>query len=211
MTGLRAVAWDIDGTLVDSEDLHHRALVTICGAHGVDLSDLPAQAFRGVHMFDVWTSLRPRLPARLDRGEWLDAVDRYYVGHAAEVAPMPEAIATVRELGARGIAQACVSNSGRAVVDANIDALGIRDQIAFSISLDDVSAGKPDPEPFARAARRFEVPFHAVAAVEDSVAGARSARGAGLVVVRYTRLGERGGEGDHWIGRLSEILEMFAG
>ncbi len=74
-------------------------------------------------------------------------------------------------LAALGVAQACVSNSGRAVVDANLDALGIRQTIAFSISLDDVSAGKPDPEPYREAARRFALPAAAVVAVEDSARG----------------------------------------
>ena len=86
--------------------------------------------------------------------------------------PTPGALEAVRALAALGVAQACVSNSGRAIVDANLDALGIRPTMAFSISLDDVSAGKPDPEPYREAARRFALPG-GVAAVEDSGAGAR--------------------------------------
>ncbi|WP_216073394.1 hypothetical protein, partial [Acinetobacter baumannii] len=61
----RAVAWDIDGTLVDSEPRHHRALLAASLRWGADFSDLPDQAFRGVHMGDVWDVLRHRLPGDL--------------------------------------------------------------------------------------------------------------------------------------------------
>jgi len=205
---IRAIAWDIDGTLVDSEGLHHRALVEACRAHGVDLGDLPDRAFSGIHIFDVWTLLRPRLPPGLDQGEWLDAIERFYREHANELVAMPGALTTMRALSARGVAQACVSNSSRAVVDANIGALGIADLIAFSISLDDVAAGKPDPEPYLLAARRFAAPAREIAAVEDSSTGAASARAAGLVVVRYSPNGEREGVGDCWISELSRMLDL---
>ena len=68
------------------------------------------------------------------------------------------------------------------MVDANLAALAILDLIDFSISLDDVSAGKPEPEPYLLAARRLGIPTAEIAAVEDSVAGATSARAAGLRV-----------------------------
>jgi beta-phosphoglucomutase-like phosphatase (HAD superfamily) len=62
-----AVAWDIDGTLIDSEPLHHQALLDASASFGVDLKDLPPLAFRGVHMDEVWSSLRDRFPATLAR------------------------------------------------------------------------------------------------------------------------------------------------
>ena len=209
MPGFRAVAWDIDGTLVDSEAQHHRALVAISKASGADISDLPDDAFRGIHMLDVWEALRPRFPTSLKRGAWIAAIERHYVERAHEAAPSPGAIEAIRTLAARGVAQACVSNSSRAVVDANLVALGIRDEIAFSISLDDVSAGKPDPEPFLEAARRFALPPRDVVAVEDSAAGAASARKAGLYVVNYAPGGQTIIACDKRIARLIDVAAMF--
>jgi HAD superfamily hydrolase (TIGR01509 family) len=206
---MKAVAWDIDGTLVDSEGLHHRALVETCRSYGVDLARLPDRAYQGVHMLDVWSDLRPRLPAALDRGEWLGAIDRFYIQRAGELVATPRARETIRALQARGVAQVCVSNSGRRVVDANIAALGVGDALTFSISLDDVAAGKPDPEPYSLAANRLLVGPHKIVAVEDSAAGAASARAAGLFVVRYVRSGERGGDADLWISYLPELVAFI--
>jgi beta-phosphoglucomutase-like phosphatase (HAD superfamily) len=155
MTLFRAVAWDIDGTLIDSEPLHQRALVAASAALGAGLSDLEPEAFRGVHARDIWKALMARFSAGTNFETWVAAIEGYYVVHADELEPNPGAVEAMRELAARGVAQACVSNSGRTIVDANIRALGVGGIITFSLSLDDVSSGKPDPEPFREAARRL--------------------------------------------------------
>lgn len=203
----RAVAWDIDGTLIDSEPLHHRALVAICGELGADLSDLPDQAFCGTHIRDVWKILRPRLPDSTVEAEWIAAINSFYVENRAELMLLPGAVATIRTLAGRGVAQACVSNSSRRVVDANIDALGIADKLAFSISLDDVEHGKPDPEPYARACARLGLPPAQVVAVEDSLAGARAARAAGLHVIGYGSAAFD--DIDHAIDAIDQVLALF--
>ena len=178
-----AVAWDIDGTLVDSEPLHHRALVAAPLKFGTDLRGLPDMAFRGIHMGDVWLQLRDRLPAGLDEQQWLGAINRHYVDGRHRLTPMPQAVETIRALNARGIPQICVSNSCRLVVDANLDALGIAACIQFSISLDDVTEGKPSALPYRQAATRLGLVPEDVIAVEDSSTGIQSASSAGLYAV----------------------------
>jgi len=182
MRTIRAVAWDIDGTLIDSEPLHDAVLVEVCELHGADLSDLPQNHFRGVHMPDVWKVLRARLPEGVEEAAWLNAIVERYVERASELQPLPGALEVMQMLSDAGIRQVCVSNSNRSVVDANLRALAILDRIDFSISLDDVVAGKPDPEPYLAAATRLGLSPDEMAAVEDSVAGATSARAAGMRV-----------------------------
>jgi HAD superfamily hydrolase (TIGR01509 family) len=203
---IRAIAWDVDGTLVDSEPLHHRALLAGSAAFGVDLSDLPDEAFRGVHMGDVWTILRPRLPVTLGEAEWLAAINRHYVDHRHELAALPGAVETIRSLAEMGLPQVCVSNSARMIVDANLDALAVAPHMAFSISLDDVLRGKPDPWPYAEAARRLGLPPTEVLAVEDSRTGITSALAAGL---RCAALDVDGAEGCHHIAQIGDVLAVI--
>jgi HAD superfamily hydrolase (TIGR01509 family) len=210
MNLFRAVAWDIDGTLIDSEPLHERVLIESGADFGADLSDLREDAFRGIHARDVWTALRPRFPPTVDQTAWMAAIERIYVKEAPSLLPVPGALEVFRALAAKGVAQVCVSNSGRAIVDANLDRLGIRSAIAFSLSLEDVSAGKPDPAPYREAARRLELPPEAVVAVEDSGAGARSARAAGLFVVGYSPLGKPLAGADRMIDNMMELAALFA-
>jgi HAD superfamily hydrolase (TIGR01509 family) len=209
MSLFRAIAWDIDGTLIDSEPLHQRALVAASAALGVDLSDLEPEAFLGVHAIDIWRALEPRFPAGSSFDAWVGGIEGYYVEHAGELKPNPGALEAMGELANRGVAQACVSNSGRAIVDANIRALGVAEIIAFSLSLDDVSSGKPDPEPYLKAARRLGGEPHATVAIEDSGAGARSARAAGLYVVGYSPSGAPFVGSDRSIAKLIEVVGLF--
>jgi HAD superfamily hydrolase (TIGR01509 family) len=211
MTTFRAVAWDIDGTLIDSEPLHQRALVAGSAVFGADLGALDPEAFRGVHARDVWNALKPRFAPEAKFETWIATIEDYYVAHAGELQPNLGAIEAMRELAARGVAQACVSNSGRRIVDANIKALGISEIIAFSLSLDDVSAGKPDPTPFREAARRLGAEPQEVVAVEDSGAGARSARAAGLYVVGYAPEGGAFVGSDLTIAHLGKVPALFSG
>ncbi len=178
---LRGVAWDVDGTLVDSEPLHHSVLIDICLAHGLDLRADPPDRFLGVHMDDVWKALEPQLPG-IARQDWLDAIQDRFCDRAAEAAPMPHARDVMRALHDAGIPQVAVSNSGRRVVEANLAALGARSLLVDAITLDDVTDGKPAPEPYLRGAEILGLAPAEVLAVEDSGTGTVSALCAGLQV-----------------------------
>jgi beta-phosphoglucomutase-like phosphatase (HAD superfamily) len=177
---IAAVAWDIDGTLVDSEPLHHQALLEASATFNVDLLDLPPLAFRGVHMDDVWTRLQSRFPATLTRSEWLDGIESRYIAGAGRLRALAGARQAIQRLALAGIPQVCVSNSSRRIVDANLTTLELLPYLQFSISLDDVANGKPHPEPYAMAARRLGIEPQHLLAVEDSQSGLASASAAGL-------------------------------
>jgi HAD superfamily hydrolase (TIGR01509 family) len=204
---LRAIAWDIDGTLVDSEPLHHRVLVGSGLRWGVDLTDVPENLFRGVHMHDVWTALRPRFPADLRLEDWIAALEEDYAREAGGLLALPGAMEAVRAFADSGLAQVCVSNSSRRVVDANLVALGVAPYIDFSISLDDVEHGKPAPEPYRRACERLGLAPDSVLAVEDSATGLRSARAAGLRSAAYAPNGHVPGDADVVVADHAELLD----
>jgi len=200
---LRAVAWDVDGTLVDSEGLHHRSLLAGSSLWGVDLSDLGDEQFRGVHMADVWAALRGRMPRDLDEAAWLQAITEHYIANRSALRPLPGAVEAVEALAALHVPQACVSNSHRYIVEANLDALGVLGRMAFTIAFEDVSAGKPDPEPYRMATRWFGLDPVEVLAVEDSRSGTLSALGAGLPVALCEPIA------DAWLGDVTEIASVL--
>ncbi|WP_321340648.1 HAD family phosphatase [Breoghania sp.] len=182
---LKAVAWDIDGTLIDSEPLHLRALIAVSKSYGVDLTKEPEHRFVGVSMNDVWRALCEEYPQDLTEEVWNNQIVDHYVENAHDLKPMPGAVETVRMLADLGVPQVCVSNSWRRIVDSNIRSLGIEDCLSGSISYSDVTRGKPDPEPYLRGVDLLGVPANCVLAVEDSPAGALAARRARLAVGFY--------------------------
>ncbi|WP_127144493.1 HAD family hydrolase [Pelagibacterium montanilacus] len=177
------VAWDVDGTLVDSEPLHQKVLVSVCADQGVDLSDIDDDRFLGVHIDDVWEALSPRFGSGVERQLWLDQIIGRYVEAAGELEPVAGAIEAMAAFHEAGIRQVCVSNSNRMIVSANLAAIGVDRFVDFSITLDDVTAGKPAPEPYERALKRLGVSPGTAVAVEDSPTGAFSARAAGMKVI----------------------------
>ncbi len=201
---IKAVIWDIDGTLVDSEPTHQKALLTVCRHYSVDISDLPDAHFLGVNLFGVWQALRSRFPTHVSMDGWIDELNAAYVQTSGGLEVMPEAASVIRKLAKSGLRQAAVSNSNRVVVDTNLGLLAIGDVLEFSLSLDDVPEGKPSPVPYLMALDRMGLNPSEAIAVEDSNTGVRSALSAGMQVIGF---GENLHDAHHRVSRLSDILD----
>lgn len=186
---IEAVLWDIDGTLLDSEPFHFNSIVAVCEAHGQTVPKSDYDRLLGRSMAEVYAMLNAAQPMPLDLPQLAAACSDYYVAHVAEVPARAGALEKVAELAKRGIPQACVSNSGRRVVEANFGAIvstiEMADALRFALSRDDVIHGKPHPEPYLRAAERLGVHPSACIVVEDSPIGARSGKAAGMVTIAW--------------------------
>lgn len=176
----KAVYWDMDGTLIDSEPLHERALVAAMESLGVQPpADLHDRVL-GVAAYPVYLMMREEFGIALPFDDWIARKYAYYLDHVGSLKPRPGAIEIFRDLEARGIAQAVVSNSDRLVVDANLRAVGLAGAGMKTVSRNDVLAGKPDPEPFLRAAYLTGVDPADSFVVEDSWTGASAGLSAGM-------------------------------
>lgn len=204
-----AIAWDVDGTLLDSEPLHHRCLIATCQEAGVRLDPKQTEAFLGMTQDAIWAALAAAMPEGLTREAWKNGIIERYVADVGSVEPLPGAVEVVTRFARAGIRQVAVSNSGRRVVDANLRHLGIADLLEGSISVNDVTAGKPAPEPYLKGLALLGLPARAVLAVEDSGTGARAARAAGLTVAGLGVAQSIGG--GHPISALAELEPIVLG
>jgi len=174
----RAVLWDLDGTLVDSEEYHWRAWKETLDREGISITRQ-----------DFLSSFGQRNDAIL--GGWLgkDAgakrIER--IGDAKEVryrelvrqeglAPLPGAAEWVEWLHDQGWLQAIASSAPRLNVEAVLDALRFRPWFQATVSAEDVHAGKPDPQVFLVAASRLGAAPRSCIVVEDAWAGIEAAR-----------------------------------
>ncbi|HYD67385.1 MAG TPA: HAD family phosphatase [Azospirillum sp.] len=181
---IRAVLWDIDGTLMDSEPWHQRATIAECRAHGYDLTDAEYAATLGIAFPEFYARLHAVRPMPVTFQAWADAITDRYIAWLDQVSPRDGAFALVEAFAAKGLRQACVSNSGRRVVEANLRAMSLP-HFEFGISRDDVANGKPAPDPYLLAAERLGVSPLACAVIEDSPTGARAAKAAGMLTVAW--------------------------
>lgn len=176
----KAVFWDMDGTLIDSEPLHARSLEAALRSLDIEPpGDLHARVV-GVAAGPVFEMLRDELGLQLTFQDWIARKYSHYMAHLHELQPREGALEIFAELEQMGVAQVIVSNSDRKVVDTNMRVLGIDRPAIRSISRNDVRQAKPEPEPYLRAAFLIGVDPGNCAVVEDSVAGATAGVEAGM-------------------------------
>ena len=109
-------------------------------------------------------------------------VARLLAAYKRELPLLPGAVAAVKRLSARwplGLA----SSANRPVIDAVLEAAGLGDDFAATVSGEEVARGKPAPDVYLAAARKLGVDPVNAAAVEDSSNGLRAAAAAGMLVI----------------------------
>ena len=104
-----------------------------------------------------------------------------------ELMPFPDALETVRELAAGGLAVAVASSSPRARLDRTLARAGLASTFAVSVAGDEVEHGKPAPDMFLAAAERLGVEPARCAAIEDSAPGVAAGLAAGMTTVGVAR------------------------
>lgn len=183
MTAPVAVLFDMDGLLIDSEPLWTIAEVELMAALGGEWDPSLKPLFVGRHI-DSSAALFLELTGS-DRSQ--DSVVEFLVSRVsalfrAELPLMPGAAALLAELGRRGVPIAVVSSSPRVLVDAALEDLGA-DRFGVTIAGDEVSAAKPDPEAYLKAAAELGVEPGRCIVVEDSATGVAAGEAAGCVVL----------------------------
>lgn len=183
---LRAVVFDNDGLLLDTEEAWTRAEQTL-------FSSL-SRVFTMEHKRDLIGSSRlvaaHKLEAMLERpgeGEALmDELHRLVMDEALKgVAPRPGALTLLDRLRQAGVPLAVASNSEREFLERTLAGAGLLDDGPFAtiVSANDVQRPKPAPDIYLEACRRLGVSPRDAVALEDSTTGAAAAAAAGMYVI----------------------------
>ena len=201
----KAVFWDMDGTLVDSEPLHEAALVAALRSVGIAPPTNLHERVLGVAAWPVYEMLRGEFGLDLPFDDWIVRKYDHYLPMAETLKPRPGAIEVFNALRALGVQQAVVSNSDRVIVDANLSAVGLIYPGMRTISRNDVREGKPHPEPFLRAAWLAGVDPADSVAIDDSVTGATSGLAAGMRTIFWPEAPMEGPPGAVVINSAAEL------
>lgn len=182
-----AVIFDMDGVIVDSEPLHERSFLQAfdelgyAGRHGIHFPDYYGRSDQAVWL-DFIAAHRPPQPLaelmQLKQGRFLELL-------RAERPIFPAIPGLVTSLADRGPI-AIASGSGHTVIGAVLEISGLRPRFGAVVSADDVPRGKPAPDIFLRAAEGLGVAPSECVVIEDSVAGVKAGRAAGMKVIGIT-------------------------
>jgi beta-phosphoglucomutase len=188
---MKAVLFDFDGVLVNSEPLHYRALRGCLLPEGIDVGE--EEYARFYLAYDDWQAIRIALERhgiRYDAARVQGLAERksdLFDELLATVPLFPGARELVQSL-AREVPLAIASGALRSEIERILQPSGLRPLFQAVVGAEDVERGKPDPEPYLRAMAHLQVhlpnlrPEECVV-IEDTMPGIASALGAGMKVV----------------------------
>jgi len=177
-----AVLWDMDGTVIDSEEYHWIAWKETMAKQGHPITHeefLSSFGQRNDSILKAWLGAvsTPEVIAQIG-----DAKERRYRQLVRDngISPLPGVEFWIQHLHQQGWRQAIASAAPRLNVEAVLDAVKLADCFEAIVSAEDVRKGKPDPEVFLTAATRLSTPPARCIVVEDAAAGIEGARRAGM-------------------------------
>jgi beta-phosphoglucomutase len=175
------VIWDMDGTLVDTAELHFQAWQAVCAEQGREFTRADFAATFGRRNPEIIRHLfgDRHAPAEVDAlGDRKEVLYRHAARAGVELLPgVRELLGQLHEAGFR---QAIGSSAPRANLDLILQLTGAGRFFQALSSMEDTQRGKPDPQVFLVAAQRLGVEPARCLVVEDAPAGLQAARAGGM-------------------------------
>jgi len=188
---MRAVLFDFDGVLVNSEPLHFQALRGALLTDGVDIS---ADEYAAYYLaYDDWRATRLALERHgaesgADKVEALVARKTELFDALLATVPLYPGARELVELLAAEVPVGIASGAQRPEIERILDAAGLRARFSTIVGSGDVARGKPNPDPYLEAMGRLRAQAPGLApaecvVIEDTMAGITSGLAAGMKVV----------------------------
>lgn len=179
----RAVLWDMDGTLIDSEPYWMKSEGAFARANNSVWTEQDGLSLVGMSLYDSSKIIKERVGSDLEPEQIIEQLtDEVTAQLKKEILWRPGARELLTLLRKKGVKTALVTMSMHRMAQEVVDAIGF-DAFDVVVAGDDVIHGKPHPEPYLKAAELLGVKPEDCIAFEDSVSGLRSAEAAGTKAV----------------------------
>jgi beta-phosphoglucomutase len=182
MSSTRAVLWDMDGTLIDSEEFHWISWRNTMANEGIAITHeqfLSSFGQRNDSIIPRWLGALST-PERIEKiANAKEELYRHLVRRDG-ISPLPGAASWLHRLHKQGWSQAIASAAPHENIETVLEALSATHFFQGIVSAEDVHNSKPDPEVYLMAAARVGASPDRCIVVEDAVAGVEGARRAGM-------------------------------
>ena len=180
---LRALIFDMDGTLIDTDDLHFSAYVQVLADIGTPLTRPEYDArMAGRPNLEI---LRDFFPDKTDafRRDLMNLKEATFRGSASAWEPLPGLTELLRWAKEQGLRQALVTSAPRENASYLLEAVGLTGAFNPEVYADELPRGKPDPLPYRTALELMGLGSAQAVVFEDSLNGVISGAGAGIFTV----------------------------
>ena len=192
---IAAVIWDVDGTLVDTAELHYQAWCVLARAIDRPFTRADFAATFGWRNPEIIPKIFGSHYSEAEVTALGDRKELYYRAEAAKGVALLRGVGALLEaLTAAGLRQAIGSSAPRHNIDLILELTKVAGHVGAIVAMEDTHRGKPDPEVFLLAARRLDVaPAHCVV-IEDAPVGVQAAKAGGMRAVAVTCAGHHSPE-----------------
>ncbi|AIS52963.1 phosphorylated carbohydrates phosphatase [Thermoanaerobacter kivui] len=205
---IKAVIFDMDGVIIDSEPLHIKLEGELFKKLGVEVSEEEHLSFVGSSSYYMWSKIKEKfnLPysveelVEMDRKRYLE-----YVLNTGEIIPVKGIKEAVEILFANEYKLAVASSSPIDVIQLVVKKLRIDKYFEVLISGDYVKNSKPEPDIFLYTADKLGVKPHECVVIEDSHNGVQGAKKAGMKVIGF----KNPNSGNQDLSAADSIIDSF--
>lgn len=185
---IRAVIFDMDGVIIDSEPLHFKSDQLTMKYFGKDISCGELNHYVGVSNSVMWTDLQKKY--NIDASvQTLMEKQSYYkkslVGNK-KLEPIVGITSLLDEIKESGLKIGLASSSNRDFIVLILKNLGIIDYFSVIVSGEDVDKSKPEPDIFLKAAEKLDVHPKDCLVIEDAQHGVKAAKLAGMTCIGFS-------------------------
>ena len=183
LSGIKALAFDLDGTLISSEPVWAAAKSAVAAAHGRPMPPAALLPFVG-RSLRAFVTEAMQITDAADKARIIAEIEALAMQrYGAEILPIAGAAALVRALHDAGFRVALCTSASPPAIAVSLGRLGLDGAFEVMVSATTLPAGKPDRCPYDTVIARLGLDPGQVLAVEDALAGVQSAHAAGLGIV----------------------------
>ncbi|MFA5842836.1 MAG: HAD family phosphatase [Candidatus Gracilibacteria bacterium] len=180
---IRAILWDMDGVLIDSEAYHIRAENETLKEYGIHVTPEISKPLMGCTFADYFKGVAAYFKKDLPTAKILRDHAKRLENYAQNIFPLVDHAPEVLEKLSHHYLMALATSSSHALAHTIVNRLNAKKIFKAILTGDDIQKGKPNPEIFLKAADRLGVPPEQCAVIEDSLNGFRAAKAAGMFLI----------------------------
>ncbi|MCF0110721.1 MAG: HAD family phosphatase [Erysipelotrichaceae bacterium] len=209
---MKAVIFDLDGVLIDSERFYMEKNIEFCYLHGYPMQLEEMMTVVGTQVIETYKLLYEKTEPDMDFHEFVQYYDKWFDDLEVDYGTImnPHVKETLEELKKRGMKIGLASSSPMWGILQALDQCGITSYFDSVISGDEFARSKPDPEIYLTSAKKLGCPCEECLVVEDSAMGIEAGVRANMKVVALKEpFHQDQSQADYHVEDLSEILNYI--